>query len=649
MSFSRIDNPQGRVVGAPQHQDALEEIMLEEIPLDDDGPDLANANARVGYRQAVAQPTNLFTARGTARLEVAQQALQNLPGADTVTPGVPDALPIVVRHPETGIAMEIPRAMLKGLNTTQNLEQLTDILQNKIENGLVTLNNVLGGNQPPPGTPENVSNLMWYLQVAAEHKSGAPFTQGALSIDDPYGRLRDYLDNVQDPNRDGPDQPLLGGEAYQRLSTHVSGFQTLPNGFPRGLDLYNRQPNLRDALPYGKQTILYQTMGTQSNNEVRGMPREMLLLKMEEHGCYSRGQQREGRGPVRQERNEDRAAFWGHVKTTIKSYIRRLLGNNSPEGSRKERLSSGMTKAYDKLSSWKLFGTSLPREARNILAQNKPTSSAGGVRIMSANIENAIDHLRQTPGNERHIQKLEAFRQKYLSNPQWDHQDVRIGNEVILTLRDLNLPERVEIARGPVAQSIARPFDKQQFINTIQVDAQAIARGDDGEDVQRDGVTIARQFVVDSIDRHSYQYVVNGRELDNRSGLQALRAAFPDDNVSLLEASRLITQNIFGSIFTAEMGQNGPWPDTQVGSHPDTTVNQASLSLTDNGSVRLKITQSARVQSFVSLNADPIIYPDVDSSPYIFREVEIEIPPGNQQNRQIRVIDYNVRLQDAPQ
>src|SRR5690606_18187822 len=129
---------------------------------------------------------------------------------------------------------------------------------------------------PEKTSLQDVTDVMWYLHAMAEYKAGAHWKEGAITIEDPGGRIREFLDKCE-------------GHAYQRPSTHVEGFQSAPNGRPRGIDCYG-QLGPDQVLPYGRQTILYQQMGTQTD-QTPLMPRNMLFLKMEQYGCYSARQQ----------------------------------------------------------------------------------------------------------------------------------------------------------------------------------------------------------------------------------------------------------------------------------------------------------------------------------------------------------------------
>jgi len=478
-------------------------------------------------------------------LDDAQKALQKLPGkpwTETVTEG------LVVRHPVTSHTIRIPREMLPPIiPSSVTREELTQIIQEKINRGCELVRKLLSISEPLPEKAElrDVTDLMWYLHTAAEYKSGSHWKEGAISFEDPQGRIREFLDRCK-------------GHAYQRLSTHVEGFQSAPDGRPRGIDCYGHE-SPDGLLPYGRQTLLYQKMGTEGSAKTPGMPRNMLFLKMEQYGAYEARQQIPGQGPTRLPNQHDRGAWWGHVGTTICSIARRIFGLNTPEGSRKERVSSEMQKDYDKLASWSLFRRNLPGEVRRILQQNNPGNTASGVRVMKRNIDQAIAWLRQNGGTDQQIARLQQFHDKYFTNPQWDHLDLRIGNEVILTRNDLFEPRRLVHAQGTTALNLVQKVDKDELLDRAETELQRLVNAPQSSDTHRDleptSNGVCRQFETDLVNRRGGQVIIGGKEIPldekeqpaGKARLEALKEFFTNeygelDEEGLLTASRLMNQ-----------------------------------------------------------------------------------------------------------
>ncbi|MEM7025589.1 MAG: hypothetical protein AAF637_23860, partial [Pseudomonadota bacterium] len=280
---------------------------------------------------------------------------------------------------------------------------------------------------------KDASALVWYLQACAETKTGnAGAPETVFSLPDPHGHVLRSLDETRTTGGDRK------GLAYQRNSSHLTGFQTVPggSGAARGVDLRwdAKDPsNTNTLLPYGKATILYQKLDYQ--NLVTGRDAnqpDRIFIKPESHGMYkSKPRVPDPHGPSRDELPHDKSDAMGHSMGFFGSTYRKVTGSNSPAGSNKERIPPQMAKDYKAIvkSTAKIPG------AKAILSRDNPTDNSSGLRIMKRNLDALETHLRTEQAGHISFDDLgpmHAFREKYLSGGRYDQPDVRIGQEVIL-------------------------------------------------------------------------------------------------------------------------------------------------------------------------------------------------------------------------
>lgn len=269
-------------------------------------------------------------------------------------------------------------------STLQQVDNLQTELQGKIDRGRELVDKLRHntGDKPVVPSKKDVSDIMWFLHVAAEGKAGAPFKAGAITVDDPGGRIREYLDR--------------SSEVYQRKSSHIGGFQKVDGGAHRGIDFGGAPNNLDELLPNGRSTVLYGRLAL----DTQQMPREMLFLKMESHGCRlasPSGKIRDGEGHGPQDRKvklgHDLKAFFGHAFSFLGGIGERSSGNHAAD-SRKERVNKPFIEGYQTLLN------QVPPLVREMLERDDPLSKSGGIRVMANNIEQVHDALRRGEGTE---------------------------------------------------------------------------------------------------------------------------------------------------------------------------------------------------------------------------------------------------------
>lgn len=247
-------------------------------------------------------------------------------------------------------------------------------LQEKIAHGASLVADILSGN-PPGGQPslKDVADVMWYLHLSAEESVG-PFLSGAMTVPDPGGRLREFLDSCAD--------------VYQRKSSHLSSFQTEPHGTHRGIDFdIGKKTDLDTLLPNGRATVLFGRMpeGTQ------GLTEERLFVKMESHGCRlgtPSESQRDADGPS--DRNvrlgPDLKNSIGHMLSFMQGMEARATGEHAAE-SRKERVGREFLDGYQNLLDQAASFPGVGAQLTKLLTNNDPMSKTGGIRVMVANMD----------------------------------------------------------------------------------------------------------------------------------------------------------------------------------------------------------------------------------------------------------------------
>jgi hypothetical protein len=321
----------------------------------------------------------------------------------------------------------LPKGMSVGTFQTQ--------LQGKIFQGHQLIQDLTNGRVPNRTcTVEDMTNIMWCLQVQGEMKVGQSFAQGAFSIPDPNGRIQKFLDSCP--------------EAYQRESSHIEDIQRQPGCKHRGIDARGSNANLDQLLPHGMQTLLYGKLP----KEGAQLLEQRLFMKIEEHGCFLSKPKggRDADGPGRPYNRHDLGAFLGHVGTTIPSLLRKLSGKGEGEGTFKERLSPELKNGYKNLMQ------NMHEDVKGILNFGEPLSTSGGVRVMLDNINSVLDneHLKASP--EQRMQ-LAQFKAEHLSGRHGlDHPERRFGEEIILTAGELSEGVRPESANKQLSNVLAK-------------------------------------------------------------------------------------------------------------------------------------------------------------------------------------------------
>lgn len=324
-----------------------------------------------------------------------------------------------VTMPPLGNTVQIDSKMVEheinALPQGQRQDAVRDmprVLRERINNGHRVWAGVSNGTLHGPASMEDVRDLMTFL-LAKGMEKGDGFSEGAFNISDPGHQLRDFLDSCP--------------EVYQRPSSHIEGFQQAPGGSHRGIDAHGGV-----TLPYGKATLLYGGMSA----GVQGLGQDRLFLKTEEHGCRLSARWTPNRDPNihdRPARLGDVGQFLGHAMGFFRTVLRGISGGRlfpNATDSRKERLPGDVSKSFNAIL--KNLDRSGQAEIAGILRQNEPLATSQGIRVMVANLDQALARQDLDQPTRDAMQRLRGD-----LATRFDHLDVRIGNEVILDQAEL--------------------------------------------------------------------------------------------------------------------------------------------------------------------------------------------------------------------
>lgn len=318
---------------------------------------------------------------------------------------------ISVLIPPSQEAFELdPKILPDRVAKRYNPETLEKVVQYKINKGHELVSQLLEGTLPDDRkcTVEDMTNIMFFVQVRGEEMNGGSFKDGAFTLPDPGQRIRQFLDTC----------PM----SYQRDSSHITAFQTEAGAGQRGIDAYGSGKQLKEYLPHGMKTLLYGSV-PQNSGSLK-MPEDRLYLKIESHGAWltrPRGGD-EAAGPHRRGNHHDVGAFLGHSLSFIVTRFQKAGADT-----RKERLPTDLAKDYKNVMSKVDSGT------KQLLERNAPLSTAGGIRIMMDNLK---DGLRSTdPQTADHRLLKGIYDEIFKRYP--DDFTARFGNEIVMLTQDI--------------------------------------------------------------------------------------------------------------------------------------------------------------------------------------------------------------------
>ncbi len=309
-------------------------------------------------------------------------------------------------------------SMIKALPKSQRAAAaatLPGVISSRIRHGENLYHSAVNDTPPPTNpTPKDVADLILFLRAKAS-ANGDDFTHGAMSIEDPGGKLLAYLKSSR--------------ESYARSSSHLRGIQiaTLPDGdrnIQRGIDI---TPGT-EGLPCGHKTTVFGAIPQIRNESQR------LFLKTESHGCrYSTLSHddavaaRAGSGGVdRPKRSGDFRDAIGHTFSFL------ATRGKGRAGSRKEHLPGSVKTAYKATVKalkespyYKSFGGFLE------LSQ----ASVGGYGLRS--LRTILNDMKLDPNYSSGLAAMLKPLEDEIANFKYqDHPTIRLGSEVILQSTD---------------------------------------------------------------------------------------------------------------------------------------------------------------------------------------------------------------------
>jgi hypothetical protein len=309
------------------------------------------------------------------------------------------------------------------MDDAAGLKRIEAKVQQKINDGATVAHKLVNLTAPTPLTEKEVTDLLWYLQARGELKTGTNNAPDiTYTLPDPHGHILRSFDLTFSANQ--------GPLAYQRDSSHLTGFQKADQGnAPRGVNMIPQNGTDYDRLlPHENQTVLYQKM----SQTVNGYPEDRIFIKPESHGMwYSNPDKRDPNGPRRDALPGDKTHSIGHSLSFFGSMSRKASGNNSPEGSFKERVPP------DLIGDYKALVAKAPSQLRTLLLRNDPTGDSSGLHVMLENISQANSQAGYV--DLEFVRAVANFNQKYGSgsNPIYDNPTRRIGQEIIFDQADL--------------------------------------------------------------------------------------------------------------------------------------------------------------------------------------------------------------------
>jgi len=320
----------------------------------------------------------------------------------------------------------LPRTLIDAHKN--DIPGLVAKLQAKVDHG-EQLVQQLRSNQLPDDRDccdvKSAADIAWYVQVAGEAKIGSRYVSGATTMSDPGGRIKKFLDG--------------SGEAYPRKSSHMSGkggFQSLENGYQRGLDCQSKDGDLDALLPNNRTTILYGRVG---KSEKLRMPEERLYFKIEAHGCRLAAPgklQLRNNEALRDAPRESPVGDGAQAREKRKGDLKQFLLHSADFATGGSADSIGAvnrreTVPSDLKNEFKSLTRACSHDLRKIMNAGNPLSSSTGIRFMRQNAQIALaqaEHL----GNTQISEKLTNFITDLETSYPADTLHLRIGEEVIL-------------------------------------------------------------------------------------------------------------------------------------------------------------------------------------------------------------------------
>jgi len=323
-------------------------------------------------------------------------------------------------------------------------EEMVKKVGGKVKAGKDLLHRVLEkGDQNVAPTRKDVTDMMWYLKSKAEETDEEAYERGAMTIPDPDGKIREFLDKST--------------EVYMRDSSHMEDQQKKVGGQARGIDFYEgvEEGEVKDPdslLPSGMRTVLYQQVVTKKGEK-------RLYLKMETESArwnpFFSAREGEDSPENRPLRTGDKKNAVLHLGNLVKSKLGMSQGEDTALRGKREKLDPGVAKAYEAaMKSAEKHKKEYP-DVAELLAKGKGSIHA---------ILEAIASLDQTesPLDDNTAQHLGECLKLMLTVYKIEDIESRVGSEVVVG------EEALESPALPVSEAIGLLGEAQQAVEGCQ-------------------------------------------------------------------------------------------------------------------------------------------------------------------------------------
>lgn len=394
----------------------------------------ARALKKTGLQEGIAFNAARKT-QAAANERARQQA--NAAAGDALPFNLPERLEVQVNGRSYQFRKEHYQDMLTDTppaDRPRSLDEFKNILATRIARGQEILKAVYAGEGHRYETSLRNAACVTLAFHAATVGKGELNERGAFSVEDPNGRIYQWLDRCK--------------EIYMRTSTHAPAYhhQNVDGhlNMPRGIDFKRNMGGLLG----GMRTFHYFTLPA-ANNEPR-----RLYLKCETHGIYnstiSKKDEENSRASgmqTRKERPDDKSESFKHLMSLVTSITRRGPG----EGNRKELLPASVRTTMEQCQHI-LVQNGLNSYAQQ-LGNNVAGKANGGIRMLLENLERLTNDALNKKGEDRSkaMAVLERITvtirnsiESYVSETSDDGKvkrtgsaSSRIGNEVMLNQNEV--------------------------------------------------------------------------------------------------------------------------------------------------------------------------------------------------------------------
>ncbi len=309
-----------------------------------------------------------------------------------------------------------------NIEDPEEQQKLLNIIGGKLESGKAIVTDIFDNPDAldeKEVTREAVADVAWYLRSVAESKVGA-FVKGAMTVPDPGGKLKAYLDKCE--------------EKYARGSSHMKGEQKKEGNMGRGIDFYDGAEDPNHLLPYGMNTFLFQAFTTAEGEERLFIKTETESARVSAAMFSMRSDKPESR-PISIREDIPRS-----IKHGI-NLIHAMRGKHDDQGGAayRERMPKEIAKRYKAL----LLICKHDKVVKKLLEEGLYDKE---VFQMLQNIQSVVTEFPRLPD---YIQDGLMDVLDVINSFDWDANTLasRVGGEIVITKKDLVGEDSKELAQ----------------------------------------------------------------------------------------------------------------------------------------------------------------------------------------------------------